>query len=62
MMLHSKLHLTFIYTFIPRFYSIACLSKLRSIITSLALLQLLLIVSYYFLRNKFCVHIKIVFF
>ena len=31
MKLHSKLHLTFI----PRFYSIACLSKLRSIITSL---------------------------
>ena len=33
---HLKLHLTFIYAFIPRFYSIACLSKLRSIITSLA--------------------------
>ena len=30
--LHSKLHLTFIYAFIPRFYSIACLSKLHSII------------------------------
>ena len=42
MKLHLKLHLTFIYVFIPiytdlitRFYSIACLSKLRSIITSL---------------------------
>ena len=35
--LHSKLHLTFVYAFIPGFYSIACLSKLRSIITSLAL-------------------------
>ena len=31
MKLHSKLHLTFI----PLFYSIACLSKLRNIITSL---------------------------
>ena len=36
MKLHSKLYLTFIYAFIPRFYSIACLSKLHSIITSLA--------------------------
>ena len=35
MKLHSKLHLTFIYAFIPPFYSIARLSKLRSIITSL---------------------------
>ena len=35
MKLHLKLHLTFINAFIPRFYSIACLSKLHSIITSL---------------------------
>ena len=34
MKLHLKLHLTFIYAFILRFYSIACLSKLHSIITS----------------------------
>ena len=37
MKLHSKLHLTFMYAFMPRFYSIACLSKLRSIIASLGL-------------------------
>ena len=36
---HLKLHLTFIYAFIPQFYSIACLSKLRSIITSLGRLS-----------------------
>ena len=35
MKLHLKLHLNFIYAFIPQFYSIACLSKLHSIITSL---------------------------
>ena len=35
--LHLKLHLTFIYAFIPRFYSIAFLYKLRSIITSLGI-------------------------
>ena len=34
MKLHLKRHFTFIYAFMPRFYSIACLSKLHSIITS----------------------------
>ena len=37
MKLHLKFHFTFIYAFIPRFYSIACLSKLRSIVTSLGI-------------------------
>ena len=30
MKLYLKLHLTFIYAFIPRFYSLDCLSKLRN--------------------------------